>query len=89
LAVNEAKDRVYAVNELDPEGTISTPPKSSTRIDERYQSIREHFKNNPPQEGFFPIEHENPNYKQIPEKTPTAFTNPNSTKNVLNRMANF
>lgn len=24
LAVNEVKDRVYAVNELDPEGTIST-----------------------------------------------------------------
>ena len=95
-----------------PEGTISTPPKSSTRIDERYQSIREHFKNNPPQEGLFPIvhenpnnfshykekglfpkfvgiEYENPNYKQIPGKTPTAFTNPNSTKNVLNRMANF
>jgi len=77
-----------------PKGTISTPPKSSTRIDEsdsRYQSMREHFKKNPPQMGLFPIEHENPNnfYKQIPEKTPTAFTNPNSTKNVLNRMANF
>jgi len=75
-----------------PEGTISTPPKSSTRIDEsdpRYQSIREHFKNNPPQMGLFPIKDEKPSHKQIPEKIPTASTNPNLTKNVLDRMANF
>jgi hypothetical protein len=61
----------------------SIPPKSSTRIDEsdpRYESIRV---------GLFPIRDEKPSYKQIPEKTPTAFTNPNLTKNVLDQMANF
>jgi hypothetical protein len=70
----------------------SIPPKSSTRIDEsdpRYQSMLEHFKKNPPQMGLFPIKDEKPSYKQIPEKTPTAFTNPNLTKDVLDRMANF